>query len=286
MEDLAPRARLARHARAAGLKPAAVRALVTGASRGVGRGIVEGLAEAGFEVFCTGRTEDDLADTVRRAESLGGRAWARRVDHSDDAQVDALFEEIAARGPLDVLVNSAWGGYERMLEDGRFTWIDPFWQQPRWRWDAMMTDGVRAAYVASQCAARAMVPRRSGLIVNVSYWAARKHMANVVYGVAKAATDKMTADMAVELAPHGVRVVSLYPGLVRTESVMANAQFLDLSNSESPRFIGRVIAALAVSAAAQAACDGKVAVAAALARELGVVDVDGRSPEPLTLETA
>lgn len=263
-----------------------MRALVTGASRGVGRGIVEGLAEAGFEIFCTGRTEDDLAETARRAESLGGRVWPRRVDHSDDAQVDALFEAIAARGSLDVLVNSAWGGYERMLEDGRFTWIDPFWQQPRWRWAAMMTDGVRSAYVASQCAARAMVPRRSGLIVNVSYWAARKHMANVVYGVAKAATDKMTADMAVELAPHGVRVVSLYPGLVRTESVMAKAQFLDLTNSESPRFIGRVIAALARDGAAQSTYDGKVAVAAALARELGVVDVDGRSPEPLTLETA
>src|SRR5438046_3940553 len=93
-----------------------------------------------------------------------------------------------------------------------------------------------------------MIAQRRGLIVNISCWAAQKHIGNVAYGVSKAATDKMTADMATELKPHGVTVVSLYPGLVRTERVMEAAQWLDLSNSESPEFIGRAVAALATDA--------------------------------------
>src|SRR4051812_25874670 len=128
---------------------------------------------------------------------------------------------------------------------GNFTWSRPFWEQPVWRWDAMFAAGVRAYYRASQLAAPVMIARRHGLIVNISFWAAQKHIGNVAYGVSKAATDKLTADMAEELKPHNVAVVSLYPGLVRTEKVMQAAQYLDLSNSESPDFIGRAVAALA-----------------------------------------
>ena len=142
-------------------------------------------------------------------------------------------------------MNNVWGGYERMVEDGAFTWGRPFWEQPLWRWDAMFGAGVRAHYHASQLAARSMVASGRGLIVNISTWAAQKHIANVAYGVSKAATDKMTADMAIELRPHGVTAVSLYPGLVRTEKVMEAAAWLDLTNSESPEFIGRAVAALA-----------------------------------------
>jgi NAD(P)-dependent dehydrogenase (short-subunit alcohol dehydrogenase family) len=178
-------------------------------------------------------------------------------------------------------VNVAWGGYERMVEDGRFTFGAPFWEQPAWRWDAMMTAGVRAAFVASQHAARLMVPARRGLIVHVSFWAARKHIANTLYGVSKAATDKMAADMAHELRPHGVTVVSLYPGLVRTEAVLAAGVF-DLGNSESPEFIGRAVAALAGDPDVLRR-SGSVVVAAALAEEYGFTDVDGRRPRPLTL---
>src|SRR5207248_4646404 len=141
---------------------------------------------------------------------------------------------------------------------------------------AMVTAGVRAAFVASQHAARAMVESRSGLIIHISFWAAQKYIANTLYGLAKAATDKMAADMARELEPHGVTVVSLYPGLVRTEAVLAAGVF-DLSNSESPEFIGRAIAALA-SDPAVSRWNGKVVVAAALAAEYGFTDVDGRQP--------
>jgi NAD(P)-dependent dehydrogenase (short-subunit alcohol dehydrogenase family) len=158
----------------------------------------------------------------------------------------------------------------------------PFWEQPAWRWDAMMTAGVRAAFVASQHAARLMVRARRGLIVNVSFWAAQKRIANALYGISKAATDKLTTDLAQELRPHGVTVVSLYPGLVRTEAVMAAAAYLDLSNSESPEFIGRAVAALAGDPDV-ARRSGSVLVAAALAAEYGFTDVDGRQPRPLTL---
>jgi dehydrogenase/reductase SDR family protein 1 len=127
-----------------------------------------------------------------------------------------------------------------------------------------------------------MVACRRGLIVNISFWAAQKHIGNVAYDVSKAATDKMTADMAAELRPHGVTVISLYPGLVRTEKVMQAAPWLDLSNSESPEFIGRAIAALAADSDV-IRHTGAVRVAASLAIEYGFTDVDGKAPRPLTL---
>ncbi|HUI80190.1 MAG TPA: SDR family NAD(P)-dependent oxidoreductase [Bryobacteraceae bacterium] len=254
-------------------------ALVTGASRGVGRGISIALAEAGFHVYATGRTiaRAALPDAVIRVP----------CDHLRDEETAAVFARIAAESAgLDVLVNSAWGGYERMMEDGVFTWAKPFWEQPIDRWTSMMDAGVRAAFVTSALAARMMAPRRRGLIVNISFWAAQKHIGNVIYGVAKAAVDKMTADMAHELRPHGVAVVSLYPGLVRTEAVLEAAAggWLDLSNSESPEFSGRVIAALA-GAPNLMTRTGQVLVGAAIAQEFGISDVDGKQPKPLTLES-
>jgi NAD(P)-dependent dehydrogenase (short-subunit alcohol dehydrogenase family) len=154
------------------------------------------------------------------------------------------------------------GGYERTVEDGEFTWLRPFWEQPRWRWDAMMNAGVRAAFIASQEAAKQMVLAKRGLIVNLSSWSAQKHIGNVMYGVAKAATDKLTYDCALELREFGVAVVALYPGLVRTESVLAAGVF-DLSNSESPEYLGRAVAALA-NEPEPLARSGQVVVAAAL----------------------
>src|SRR5438874_9365397 len=189
-------------------------ALVTGASRGVGRGVAIGLAKAGVQVFATGRT-------VMQVELCPG-VTPITCDHTDDQAVAHVFRTIEeTTGKLDILVNVAWGGYERMVEDGRFTFISPFWQQPLWRWDAMITAGVRAAFVASQHAARMMVPARRGLIANISAWAAQKYIGTTIYGIAKAATDKLSADAAHELRPHGVTAVSLYPGLVRTEAVLA-----------------------------------------------------------------
>lgn len=259
-------------------------ALVTGGSQGVGKGIVEGLAEAGHQVFFTGRDADRLKRVAAEAAALGGEVFPRRVDHGNDEQVRALFAEIAENHRLGLLVNNVWGGYERMLENGRFTWADPYWEQPIWRWDAMMGIGVRAAFVASQLATKLMRQSSQGLIVNISFWAAQKHVGNILYGMSKAATDKMTADMAAELESPDISVVSLYPGLVRTEKVMAAAEHMDLSNSESPRFIGRTIAALFENQGMRKKLTGQVCVAARVARDLGVKDVDGSSPTPLTLD--
>jgi len=252
-------------------------ALVTGASRGVGRGTATALAGAGYTVFATGRSvaAATLPDAVIRIP----------CDHTRDEETDAAFARIASVTPdLDVVVNSAWGGYEQMMENGAFTWGLPFWEQPLHRWTSMMEAGVRAAFMVSARAARVMVRRKRGLIVNISHWAAQKRIGNTIYGIAKAATDKMTADMARELDAHGVTVVSLYPGMVRTEAVLAAAEWLDLSNSESPEFIGRVVAALANDPRLQSR-SGSVLVAAAVGAELGVTDTDGRQPVPLTLAT-
>ena len=249
-------------------------ALVTGASRGVGRGIANALAATGFKVYATGRTiaTANLHASVTRIT----------CDHTRDEDVQAAFDVVRRDQPrLDILVNNAWGGYERMVDTGRFTWALPFWEQPLFRWTSMIDAGVRAAFVASQHAAKLMVPDRSGLIVNISTWAAQKFIGNSLYGISKAATDKLTGDTAHELRAHGVSVISLYPGLVRTEAVVAAGVF-DLSNSESPEFAGLVIAALATDPNLLG-LSGKVVVAAQAAREYGVNDIDGRQPRPLTI---
>jgi NAD(P)-dependent dehydrogenase (short-subunit alcohol dehydrogenase family) len=251
-------------------------AVVTGGTQGVGLGVARSLAQHGARVFVTGRSAPD-------GQQLEQGITGIRCDHRADAQVDDAFARIVREdAAIEILVNNVWGGYERMIVDGAFTWSKPFWEQPLWRWDAMFSAGVRAHYQASQLLAPLMIARRRGLVVNISTWAAQKHIGNVAYGVSKAATDKMTVDMAAELKPYGVAVVSLYPGLVRTEKVMEAAQWLDLSNSESPEFTGRAVAALAADPDVLRHT-GKVLVAASVALDYGFTDIDGRTPRPLTL---
>jgi dehydrogenase/reductase SDR family member 1 len=262
-------------------------ALVTGASRGVGKGVATALHDAGYRVFATGRT----IETVPPGDLPGGITRIR-CDHTKDDETAAVFARIAeSSSVIDVVVNNSWGGYEQMVENGQFTWGLPFWQQPAHRWSSMMDAGVRAAWAVSARAVPLMLqnpsPERRGLIVNISLWAAQKFIGNTIYGVSKAATDKLTADMAHELRRHGISVVSLYPGLVRTEAVLAAASqgWFKLDNSESPEFVGRVIAALTRDPHLTSR-SGTVVVAAQAARELEVVDVDGKQPLALTLETA
>ena len=129
-------------------------AVVTGATRGVGRGVAHELAQHGARVFITGRTAPDR-------EHLSERITAIRCDHRRDDEVAAAFTHILHdAGTIDILVNNVWGGYERMIDDGEFTWTRPFWEQPLWRWDAMFAAGVRAYYQASQLAAPRMIAER------------------------------------------------------------------------------------------------------------------------------
>lgn len=264
-------------------------ALVTGASRGVGRGVALGLGEAGARVYVTGRSQQDIQATIDEVTKLGGQGHAVRCDHCDDEQVEALFQQIRmAHGHLDILVNNVWGGYKGMVMDGQWTWERPFWEQPPWRWDSMFQAGVRAHYVASYFAAPLMIAQRRGLIVNISFWAAQKYTRNVPYGVSKAATDRLTADLAHELRDHNVAVVSLYPGWVRTELAQEVIEFFDAvaefkQNSESPQFVGRAVAALAADADIMQK-SGQVVVTGALGSEYGFTDIDGRQPPPTTLE--
>ena len=279
----------ARHERTQGPLRESV-AVVTGATRGVGKGIALGLGEAGATVYVTGRTTTPGAapgglpgtihETADEVSRLGGEGIAVRCDHSDDGDVAAVFRRVGdEQGRLDVLVNNVWGGYERFY-DGSELDHGPFWEQPLKLWDSMHRIGVRAHYVASVHAAPMMVERRRGLIVNVSSYAAQTFIPPVAYGVAHAAIDRIAADMAQELREFGVAALSLYPGLVRTEAVLEAAQFFDLSNSESPQFVGRAVAALASDPGVMRRSGGWY-FAAELAEEYGFTDVDGSGPRSL-----
>lgn len=268
-------------------------AVVTGGSRGVGKGIALGLGEAGAKVYVTGRTIKNKTDaeklggtvfqTADEVTAIGGMGIAIPCDHTNDVQVEAAFKQIAKEKHIDILVNNAWGGYENMNEGKTFTYFKPFWEQPFWRWDAMFDAGVRAAYTSSALAARLMTKKKSGLIVNISFWSAQVYLGNTQYGASKAAVDKMSEYMAHELKKFNVAVIALYPGLVRTESVMRHAKDFDMSNSESPQFIGRVVAALANDPNIMKK-SGKVLVAASEALEYGIQDIDGKQPRSLTLK--
>jgi len=271
-------------------------ALVTRASRGVGKGIALGLGEAGATVYITGRTVEaghatvnlpgTIYQTAEEVEKLGGKCIPICCDHRDDEQVQAVIERIQAeQGRLDILVNNVWGGYE-CFNDGTEFWKEKgFWTVPLSRWNAMYQAGVRAHYIASVLAVPQMILQHSGLIVNISYFAAQRDDKGVAYGAAKAADDQMARCMAHELRDHNVAAVALYPGLVRTEAVMVASQYFDMSNSESPQFIGRAVAALAADLDVMQK-SGQVLVAAALALEYGFTDIDGKQPRPLTYQEA
>lgn len=271
-------------------------ALVTGATRGIGKGIVMALAKAGVIVYFTGRTEKSyegavnlsgsLSETENEVRKNGGMAIGVKCDHTNDSEVKKVFDKInLEHGRIDILVNNVWGGYEHFNNGTEFWKEQEFWTTPISRWDSMFNAGVRAHYIASYLAAPILIKQNSGLIVNISYWASQRNDRGVAYGTAKSATDRLTATMAFEFEKYNVAVISLYPGLVRTESVLAAKEYFDLSNSESPEFIGRAIAALA-SDSRVITKTGKICIAAQLAAEYGFNDIDGKQPIPLTVENS
>jgi NAD(P)-dependent dehydrogenase (short-subunit alcohol dehydrogenase family) len=262
-------------------------ALVTGSSKGIGKGIALELGECGATVYLTARTLEPaegnagLLAAAREIDDLGGRGIALQCDHRDDAQVEAVFARIGRdHGALDVLVNNASPDFSSMVGKS-------FWELDFDRIDDCLDVGPRSTYVATVLAVRQMLPRRAGLVVNVSSHGSRDYILSVPYGIGKAGIDKVTHDAALELRAHGIAVVSLWPGLVLTERIMSRAvegpdgtlavEGLDLSLGESPRFSGRAIAALATDPDVMTR-SGACVAASTLAREYGFTDVDGHVP--------
>ena len=259
-------------------------AVVTGASRGVGKGIALGLGEAGATVYVTGRTVDEatsprpgtIGKTAEEVTNAGGRGIAVRCDHASDDEVVALFQRVRKeQGRVDVLVNNAFSVPETPIFGGKF------WEYPVGLWDQLFHVGCRGQYVASHTVAPMMVAQGRGLIVNVSSFAGKGYVFNVAYGVGKAAVDRMAKDMAVELGPHGVTCVSLWPGVVRTEYLVEASSRGEVPfaivNGESPQFSGRAVAAFAADPKREEK-NGQVLIVAEVARQYGFTDIDGRQP--------
>jgi NAD(P)-dependent dehydrogenase (short-subunit alcohol dehydrogenase family) len=263
-------------------------ALVTGASKNIGKGMALEVAAAGACTYVTARTVEDrrgqlasLDRTVAEIEAAGGTAIAVACDHTDDAQVEVVFRRIAEeQGRLDLVVNVASPDFSDMV--GVSFWDLPF--------DAMsrcLDVGPRSNFVTTALAARMMIPQRSGLVVNISSHGAVGYLLSVPYGVGKGAIDKLTRDTALELKPHEVAVVSLWPGLVLTEGVLANTTLradgtrelhgLELNFGKTPKFNGKAVAALACDPDIMSKSGGSFWTAA-LAREYGFTEDDGTLP--------
>src|SRR5215469_9548076 len=257
-------------------------ALVTGASRGCGKGVAQVLGENGWTVYLTGRSvrgcpgtlgrPGTIDDTAEQVTARGGIGIAIRCDHADDQQTRSVFDRIGAeQGRLDLLVNNAWSGYEIAPDPALAFW------EIQWRhWDLMFTGGLRAAAYASRLAAPMMIEAGRGLIVNITWVLDRPH-GHAFYEVVKNATNKLTEQLADDLRPFGVACVAVSPGFMRLERMHLTAE--EASMAESAEFPGRAVAALAADPDVMAK-SGKVLITPQLARDYGFTDIDGRQQSP------
>lgn len=259
--------------------------VVTGASRGAGKGIAVALGATGATVYVTGRTRNEgdaplpgtVADTAREVTAAGGLGIPVHCDHADDGQVAALFEQVRQeQGHLDILVNNATSLHDALTDKG------PFWEKPlalTELWDV----GMRSHYSATYYAAPLLLAGTNPLVVNTSSFGGRIYMHGPAYGAGKAAVDKMAHDMAVDFRPHGVAVVSLWMGLLLTERTRKVFEaepemYADLmATCETPEFTGQIIDALHRDAQRMER-SGKVWIGAELAEEFGVTEADGHCP--------
>jgi NAD(P)-dependent dehydrogenase (short-subunit alcohol dehydrogenase family) len=291
-------------------------AIVTGASRGVGRGIAVGLGEAGATVFITGRSSTQLENTARLVREAGGECLAFLCDHENDDEVQEFFGEVGTHlsstsggVPLDLLVNNAFAGAHCLAESMEI----PLWNKsavnpaapdpnssPGAYWDTINNVGLRSNYIATILALRMMVPAQTGCIINISSFGGTMRIFDAVYGAGKCANDRLVCDIAYSLVDPidtGVRMLTLYPGIVSTEVMLkavesraasdqkhgiTNDQSSEslqnlLWNAESPTFVGRVVAAIAADSNRKARNrrNGKILIAAEAGRHYGVRDVNG-----------
>ncbi|XP_053186240.1 dehydrogenase/reductase SDR family member 1 [Scomber japonicus] len=259
--------------------------VVTGASRGIGRGIALQLSEAGATVYITGRQEKTLKQTAAQVKERGGSCVPIICDSTKDEDIKELFEQIKREqnGRLDILVNNAYAGVQAIFENmGK-----KFWETDPSMWDTINNTGLRGHYYFSVYASRMMVAQGRGLIVTISSMGGLRYLFNVPYGVGKAACDRLAADMAVELKSRGVASVSLWPGAVQTELVSqfvledtpqsVNSKFRDVfANGETTELSGKCIVNLAKDKSLMS-LTGKTILTCDLSRRYGIQDVDGRS---------
>ena len=277
-------------------------ALVTGASRGAGRGIALELGSAGATVYVTGRsaaggpTTDGVPGTIdetaSEVTSRGGRGIAVRCDHTVDADVESLFARIRGdHGRLDLLVNNVWGGYEH--SECKPLPMAPFWEQSLHQWDGMFTAGVRAHLAASRLAVPLMLPQGRGLIVSTTAnLAALPYLPNIFYDLSKHTISRLVWAMAHELRERGIAVLAVAPGFMRTERVTEAFRragaiaALDGPGGpkETPVYLGRAIAALAGDPRALER-SGQLLEAGTLAQDYGFTDVNGTQPPPFRIPT-
>lgn len=277
-------------------------ALVTGATRGIGKGIAISLGEAGAIVYITGRSLDkslasngisgSLEETRAAVEEVGGVCIPVQVDHSNDEQVRSLFDRIQdeQQGQLDLLVNNVFSGVQALSDaQGK-----PFWDFEPSLWDSCNNVGLRSHYVSSVFAARMMSKRNSGLICTISSWGGLSYIFGAAYGAGKSGCDRLAADMAVELKPYNIASLSLWPGIVGTEQIsrltsqmnennatdQKNSLIAERYNWETPLLTGRVIAALAADSNVMRRT-GRVQIVAELAQHYRLVDENGDRPVSL-----
>ena len=271
--------------------------LVTGATRGVGKGIAIGLGEAKATVYITGRSLEfdpskelsgSLKETQLAIEAAGGKCIPVRVDHSDDEQIKSLFARIdrEQQGQLDLVVNNVFAGVQAI----RNAFGKPFWQAEPDLWDAINNVGLRSHYVASVYAARIMSKQKRGIICTISSWGGLSYIFSAAYGAGKSACDRLAADMVIELKPDNIASISIWPGIVGTEQIIDFAgqddgdndsnPLSDDYNWETPLLAGRAIAALASDPDIMK-YTGKVQIVAELAEKYNLVDRDGNLPVSL-----
>ncbi|XP_007442487.1 dehydrogenase/reductase SDR family member 1 [Python bivittatus] len=259
--------------------------VVTGASRGIGKGIALQLSEAGATVYITARHQETLERAAAEVQGRGGKCVPVVCDSTREEDVAALFERVRREqaGRLDVLVNSAFSGVSTVAQEMGV----PFWESAPSLWDQINDAGLRGQYFCTVHAARLMVPAGRGLIVIISSAGGLRYMFDVPYGVGKAACDRLAADCAVELRAFGVACVALWPGLVRTELIQQQAEeteshalLKDLSErlvdmAETPEVSGKCVVALASDPQVMRH-SGKVVLSPDIARLYRFKDVDER----------
>jgi NAD(P)-dependent dehydrogenase (short-subunit alcohol dehydrogenase family) len=274
-------------------------ALVTGATRGAGRGIAVALGEAGATVYCTGRStkgrrsEYDRPETIEETAELvtaaGGTGIAVPTDHLEPDQVEALVRRIdGEQSRLDLLVNDIWGG-ERLFE-----WNTPLWEHDLANGLRMLRLQIDTHLITSHFALPLLIRNPGGLVVEMTDGTAEynavTYRINAFYDLAKTAVIRLAFAQSKDLAAHGGTAVALTPGWLRSEMMLetfgvTEANWRDATEriphfgiSETPRYVGRAVAALAADPE-KGRHTGASLSSGGLAQEYGFTDLDGSRPD-------